>query len=305
MPTFKWSFLLPRYWGTWITFLVLWLAHWLPRKTVMRLGCWLGDQMRQRNKKRSRIAAINLELCFPELSESRRNQMLIDHYRVFGATLLDMGTIWWASARRLEKIVFCSDMERYQRIVGDQRVILVSPHIMGLEASGIVVSRFNPMVVTMKPQKNELLTLKMHQSRTRFNNSKILMRHQGLRHLISGIRDGYVVCYLPDEDFRDNKYTTFAPFFGVETSTLTTLGRLCRMGKARAVPCMTWLDVNSGRYTFEFADPMEDMPADNVVEDAINMNQALEAMIRIAPEQYMWTFKWFKTRPDGVGSPYG
>ena len=270
----------------------------------MRLGAWVGDKMRQRNGKRRKIVQTNLSLCFPHLTEQQRHKMLVDHYRVFGATLLDMGTIWWASSSRLKRIVVCADDERYRRIVDENRIILVSPHIMGLEASGIVVSRNNPMVVTMKPQNNDLLTLKMHRSRTRFNDSLILMREKGLRHLISGIKAGYVVCYLPDEDFGDAKYTTFAPFFGVETSTLTTLGRLCRLGKAVAVPCMTRLDINTGVYTFEFADPMTDLPSTSPEQDAVLMNRALEEMIRLAPEQYMWTFKWFKTRPDGGPSPY-
>ena len=270
----------------------------------MALGARLGDQMRLRNNKRRKIVETNLRLCFPELDAARREQMMVEHYRVFGATLLDMGTIWWASAKRLKQIVYCSDPARYQRMIDSHNVILVSPHIMGLEASGIAVSRVTPMVVTMKPQKNELLTLRMHQSRTRFNGSLILMRDQGLRHLISGIRDGYVVCYLPDEDFGAAKYTTFAPFFGVETSTLTTLGRLCRLGKAAAVPCMTRLDMTTGKYTFEFAEPMENLPSGSEQDDARLMNQGLEAMIRLAPEQYMWTFKWFKTRPNGAPSPY-
>ncbi len=270
----------------------------------MRLGAWLGDQMRKRNHKRRKIVITNLLMCFPELSDEERHRMMVNHYRVFGAMLMDMGTIWWASPRRLEQIVQCADPEKYRSLTENKRVILVSPHIMGLEASGIAVSRNSPMVVTMKPQKNDLLTLKMHRSRTRFNDSLILMRENGLRHLISGIKAGYVVCYLPDEDFGEAKYTTFAPFFGVQTSTLTTLGRLCRLGKAKAVPCMTRLDIETGIYTFEFAEPMENLSSSSPEQSAVLMNRGLEAMVRLAPEQYMWTFKWFKTRPENQSSPY-
>ncbi len=34
------------------------------------------------------------------------------------------------------------------------------------------------------------------------------------------------------------------------------------------------------------------------------MNAAIEAGVREMPEQYMWTFKFFKTRPNGAPSPY-
>jgi len=34
------------------------------------------------------------------------------------------------------------------------------------------------------------------------------------------------------------------------------------------------------------------------------MNAVLESMIREDPAQYMWSFKLFRTRPEGVKSPY-
>ena len=31
---------------------------------------------------------------------------------------------------------------------------------------------------------------------------------------------------------------------------------------------------------------------------------AMEALIRRAPAQYLWTFRWFQSRPDGNPGPY-
>jgi KDO2-lipid IV(A) lauroyltransferase/lauroyl-KDO2-lipid IV(A) myristoyltransferase len=35
------------------------------------------------------------------------------------------------------------------------------------------------------------------------------------------------------------------------------------------------------------------------------MNQVIEEGLRPMPEQYLWTFKLFKTRPGQAPSPYG
>jgi KDO2-lipid IV(A) lauroyltransferase len=34
------------------------------------------------------------------------------------------------------------------------------------------------------------------------------------------------------------------------------------------------------------------------------VNAAFETVIRQAPEQYLWTLRWFRTRPNGESSPY-
>jgi lauroyl/myristoyl acyltransferase len=50
--------------------------------------------------------------------------------------------------------------------------------------------------------------------------------------------------------------------------------------------------------------PLENFPSGDEIEDAARMNREIEAGVRAMPEQYMWTFKLFKTRPDDADSPY-
>jgi lauroyl/myristoyl acyltransferase len=57
-------------------------------------------------------------------------------------------------------------------------------------------------------------------------------------------------------------------------------------------------------YEMVFYPPLLDVPSGDAVTDALRMNAVLERAIRDMPEQYMWTYKRFKTRPDGARSPY-
>jgi KDO2-lipid IV(A) lauroyltransferase len=63
------------------------------------------------------------------------------------------------------------------------------------------------------------------------------------------------------------------------------------------------ISANEG-YRIVIRPPLEGFPGKDPVADAAQMNQALAEMVAEAPEQYMWTFKLFKTRPDGEPSPY-
>ena len=50
---------------------------------------------------------------------------------------------------------------------------------------------------------------------------------------------------------------------------------------------------------------LEQFPSGDAIADAARMNTEIEAGVRLWPEQYFWVHRRFKTRPDGVPSPYG
>src|SRR5690606_41556442 len=64
----------PRYWKTWFGFGLWWLVSQLPYPVLMALGRLLGEVSYRLLKRRRFIARRNIELCFPELSESERER---------------------------------------------------------------------------------------------------------------------------------------------------------------------------------------------------------------------------------------
>jgi lauroyl/myristoyl acyltransferase len=59
-----------------------------------------------------------------------------------------------------------------------------------------------------------------------------------------------------------------------------------------------------GSYRIVLHEALGNFPSGDDVVDATTMNAALERGVRMAPEQYFWTLRWFRTRPDGGPSPY-
>jgi KDO2-lipid IV(A) lauroyltransferase len=49
---------------------------------------------------------------------------------------------------------------------------------------------------------------------------------------------------------------------------------------------------------------LEHYPSADEVADATRINELLESLIRIAPTQYMWFHRRFKTRPNGMEKVY-
>ncbi len=273
----------------------------------MRLGGLLGDQMRLRNRKRRNIAEINIRLCFPELSERRRRQLLEAHFRCYGRSFMDMGLSMMSTRRRLAKYVDIEGAEHFRQPWSarnrSQNVIMVAYHTTTMDTGAIALFIGTPLVSMMKRDKNPVYNWFLYKGRTRFNETRLYMRDQSLRGLIRGINGGRVCLLIPDEDHGKGKHTVYAPFFGQKSSTLNMVSRLARKTGAVVIPFICILDTESGRYRIIVKPPLEQIPSNDHVSDATRINEAMETLIREAPEQYMWTFRWFRTQPDGC-DPY-
>lgn len=274
----------------------------LPRSWVLALGRQIGQLFFRINKKRVDIARLNLQWCLPELSEEDREALLRRHLTRYGQAIVDMGLVWWASRSRIDRLCTMSgeaELEILRR--SGEKVLLVIPHVLGIDMTGAALSRLAPGASMMKTPSNPLLHRWLWRGRTRFG-ARIFTRDQGLRPLVKAIRAGYVGYLMPDEDLGD-AHSVFAPFFGISTATLPIVGRIARMTGARVIPVFCELN-GDGRYHIRLGKALPDFPSGDLQADATTVNAAFEASIRTAPEQYLWTLKWFRTRPQGEVSPY-
>ena len=60
----------------------------------------------------------------------------------------------------------------------------------------------------------------------------------------------------------------------------------------------------SGVRVVDIGPPMEGIPGQDTTDAARRLFAALEDYIRLAPEQYLWTYKKFKRRPAEYPDPY-
>ena len=274
---------------------LLWLLHWLPLPLLRALGGGLGLVLFVTAGERRRIARINLELCFPELSPAERRRLLVRHFVAFARSLLDRALFWWAPPARLKKLIRLSGAEHICR--GDEApTLIVAPHFVGLDAGGVVMAMLMPMVSIYAPQKNPVFDAVFYAGRMRFNHPRLLSRKDGVRPALRAMKAGQPFYYLPDMDF-GRKESIFVPFFGVQAATITGVSRLARATGAKVVSCITRM-VPDG-YEVTVLPPFADFPGESVEADTAFINRFIEAQVRSMPEQYYWLHKRFKTRPPG------
>ncbi len=305
-PRFSPELLAPRYWPVWLGVGLYALLGGLPWRMRAALGRLAGDLIYRTNVRRRHIVKVNLELCFPELDISQREQMARSYFHRLAQVSLDYGILWWGSAARLDRMVSIEGMEHLQRCqVEGKAVILLTGHSVALDFGATAITRQFATVGLIKPVRNPVIEWLMSRGRTRYHG-RLYLRKDGLRPVVRALRQGQAFYYLPDEDLTHVRGSDwiFAPFFGVPTATITALGKLAHLTGAVVMPCITWYQPEEGRYRVLLSAPLENFPSGDIADDTVRMNAELEKMIRRHPEQYMWSLRLFKTRPGNEPSPY-
>lgn len=114
--------------------------------------------------------------------------------------------------------------------------------------------------------------------------------------LIAALNDGEVCFYLPGQDY-GRKKCEFTPFFAVPevatTKSSLLFAKQANCERVFLVPLKT-----ATGYKFKVRPGLENFPSGDDKEDVTRINQMLEEMVLMAPEQYLWMHKRFKTRPS-------
>ena len=208
---------------------LLWLLHWLPLALLAPLGRALGRLSFWLAGSRRRTALRNLELCFPELSESERVALAREHFQWMGRSILERGLLWHASPARLRRLIRVEGRGDFADTHSGALMWLV-PHFVGLDvvaaASRLWVSRRACSIY--QTQSNAVFDRAVRRGRERFGNTRLFSRRETAKPLLRAIKEGDVFFNLPDMDF-GLKDSAFVPFFGVPACTLLTPSRMARL----------------------------------------------------------------------------
>ena len=276
---------------------ILWLIHFLPLRLIAALGNGIGSLLYRLAAERRHVGEINLQLCFPNMSEQARSRLLRDHFKMFGRGIIERSILWWSSAERIRGLIRVEGVEHFEAIK-DKSAILLTPHFIGMDAGGQWVAQHADTVCMYANQKNRFLTDLLLRKRARFRKQLLYSRQQGLRPILKGMRAGMPFIYPPDQD-QGVKDGVFIPFFGVPAATMTSVSRIAQMAGAKVVPSVTRILPGGEGYVLTFYPAWENYPSGDSAADARRMNEFIEQRILEMPEQYFWLHKRFKTRPEG------
>jgi Kdo2-lipid IVA lauroyltransferase/acyltransferase len=269
------------------------LARW-PWWLARRAGHALGALMRWLMIARGRIAARNLALCFPEKSAAERRALWRASFDSLGLSVFEFLRAWWGRVEPLDRGVDIAGVEHLRAAqAGGRGAILISPHLTTLEICVRLLSREVAVAGMYRPHESPALEWAVKRGRLRYTQA--MYTREELRPALRHLKSGGVLWFAPDQETRRGD-SVFVPFFGQPAWSLTSTHQLARLSGAAVLP-LFYLRRPDGGYRIEILPPLEDFPGNDATVDTARVMAAMEALIRRAPEQYLWVHDRFKRQP--------
>ncbi|HAI71644.1 MAG TPA: lipid A biosynthesis acyltransferase, partial [Alteromonas australica] len=94
-PSFKISYLGPKYWGVWIGVMLLYIITWLPLPVIQFIGARIGKLIALIVPKRAKVARRNIELWNPSLTDHEIDALVKENIKRTGMALFETAMGWW------------------------------------------------------------------------------------------------------------------------------------------------------------------------------------------------------------------
>lgn len=295
-------FLAPRFWLIWLGLGFLRFTLLMPYPVRLIVGRWLGRLSLRMTPKRRRIAEINLAMCFPDLAESERQNLLRAHFESLGMALIETAMCWWSPDAEIRRLVRVEGLEHLTEAMDQGKgVIMLTGHFTTLDLGGRFVTMLAPVAAVYRPHRNPLFDEIVKRGRER--SAKETIPKQDVRGIIRALRRERAVWFAPDQSHR-RRHSAIVPFFEIPAPTNTATSSLARLSGAPVVPFFPVRLPNAQGYRLLVLPELDNFPGQDPAEDAARINRLLEARIREHPAQYLWVHRRFKPPDEGGIDPY-
>ena len=294
------EFFHPKYLPTWILILLMKIGALVPFRMQVFLGKNMGKLFYLLFSTLRKVATINIQKCFPEKNKEQVSALVKKHFESIGVSFFETANAYYGRDEKIQKLLTI-ESEHYltDAMKDDRGVIILCSHFMPLMLSSRALSLKHKIASIYRPQNNRLFDKIMVKGLT--NGGGIMIKNSDTKTMIKAIKNALPIWYAPDQDL-GTKGTVFAPLFGIQAATISATSRLAKGGNTAVIP-YSFTRTDEG-YNMSFSAPLENYPSGDLVHDASQTNQILEAQIRKNPEQYLWIHRRFKTRPEGEKNFY-
>ncbi|HZV60828.1 MAG TPA: lysophospholipid acyltransferase family protein [Methylophilaceae bacterium] len=263
----------------------------LPLPVIHSLGIIAGWGMYLFDVKFSRRIRNNLRSI--NIAEDERSYRRLVHTcaRETGKGLMETFAIWYRDETTVLKWVReCYGWEHVdEALARGKGIIFLTPHLGSYEITSIYYAVQHPITVLYRPSRQRWLTPLMEQGRSRGKVRLAPTNMGGLRELLRALRKAEAVGILPDQ-VPESGEGVWTRFFGRPAYTMTLVEKLAETTGATVLMAfgerLPW-----GRGYHLHIKPLTGLATPQ------NMNDGIERLVRSRPEQYLWSYRRFKTPP--------
>ena len=252
------------------------------------------------------VSKVNIGLCFPELKDEERQQLLVKSFNELGKSLAETLFVWFKDATSyLNGRIQVEGSEFWEAAIEqDKGVILLSCHTGSLDMNLALISQLDrknrELVCTYRQPSNNKADKFLCSVRQPY--ADYIFPVGNLLGISRVLKKGGLVWYAPDIE-TSKKGRVFVKFMNVDAATPAGIARLAESTGAIVLPYMHRRELDN-KYCVKFFPPLDLKTNTEIETETQKVNDAIELIVREKPEAYWWTIKRFRYRADGSPSVY-
>ena len=280
----------------------------LPLHRQQQLGSTLGAILRLSGSRLARVTEENIALCWPELSRHEQQQLAKQSLCETGKTIIESAWAWYGDEQAcLDSIVAVKGEAPVIAARNNASgIIFLLPHLGNWEVANHYLGKHYQLTHMYQPNKSRTFETVVQTGRSRTGTQFVAANATGVRAQLKTLIRGGAIGSMPDQE-PDVHQGKFADFFSQRALTSDLLLMLQKKSGAQVFTCYCkrLADGNGFELVFQETDiaaQTAKVTATNTTDNQeirTRMNRAIEHVVRQSPAQYLWSYKRFRTRPDG------
>ena len=266
----------------------------LPLSLLQLIASWIAILLNSYNSSMKRITRINLQLVYPNLSTQQQEIFIKNSLKSQCMTYVESIKCWGMPPEYNLALLKNIYGEQYftEALANKKGVIVVIAHFGCWELLNAWLNLYSAPMIMYKPNKNKGIDRFMLEARQRLNATLVPTDENGVRSIFKHLKQGGLTVILPDHLPKESG-GIYSPFFGQKTLSTTLVSKLASKTQCNVIGLSCIRDEVSG-FNVHCSRLSDDILSKDLQTSVDSLNQDLEAMINIAPEQYLWSYKRFR-----------
>jgi len=268
------------------------LAAALPLRLAHALGSVLGWAIYGISPTYRRHLLENLGAARYEDARLRRRAIA-----AAGQLVAELPALWFRPHDKVVALV--KEVRGVEAVLAAQRdgkaILFLTPHMGAFEVAAQYAASRIPITVLYRRPKLAWLEPLMRAGRERPNVRLVPADLTGVRELFAALQRGEAVGFLPDQVPGAGE-GEWSEFFGRPAYTMTLAAKLAERENVATFLAFARRLPRAGGYAIELRPLPPAQPGERATR---RLNRALEELVALCPEQYLWGYNRYKT-PKGA-----
>ena len=246
-----------------------------------------------------RITSINLRIAYLDLTPQEHANMLKNSVRSQCLTYVEFIKCWGKPPTYSLSLLKNIEGEHYfiDALANQKGVIIVVPHFGCWELLNAWLNVYAEPVIMYKPNKIRGIDRYLLEARQKCKATLVPTDETGIRAIFKHLKQGGLTVILPDHVPKQSG-GIYSDFFGQNTLSSTLVSKLAQKTQCNVLGLSCIRNKDSHSFSVNCSPLSTDILSKDLQQSVDTLNQEIQNMINIAPEQYIWSYKRFRRMSD-------